>query len=276
MTFSIVTPSFNSLEWLKLCIASVQDQSVPHEHLIQDPGSSDGTIQWLQKIPDAGLSVEADSGMYDAINKGLARATGQLLAYLNCDEQYLPGTLARVAQFFREHPSVEVLFADAVIVNAEGKFMAYRKAILPLQAHTWLGSSLSILTCATFFRRSIVEKGLLFDPTFRSVGDAEWVLRLLKANVRMALFREYTSVFTETGTNLSLNPKAAAELAAFRDRAPIWMRAIRPVIEAHHRFRRFFHGAYRQGPFNYSIFTRESPTVRTTFAVQEPTFRWRR
>ena len=94
---SIITPSFRSSAWLKLCLASVADQQVELEHIVQDAGSDDGTLDWLPQDRRARVFVEKDQGMYDAINRGLRRASGDILAYLNCDEQYLPGALPRPA-----------------------------------------------------------------------------------------------------------------------------------------------------------------------------------
>src|ERR1700731_1356139 len=108
---SIITPSFRASKWLKLCIASVADQKgVAFEHIVQDSCSDDGTQQWLSNDPRVTAFIEKDNGMYDAINRGLRRASGEICAYLNCDEQYLPGTLAKVAKFFDTHPKLDVLF----------------------------------------------------------------------------------------------------------------------------------------------------------------------
>src|SRR5882724_5931627 len=103
MQFSIITPSFRNSEWLKLCIPSVADQAVELEHIVQDAGSDDGTLDWLTKDARVKAFVEEDKGMYDAVNRGLRRAQGQILAYINCDEQYLPGALRTVWDFFEAH-----------------------------------------------------------------------------------------------------------------------------------------------------------------------------
>src|SRR5688572_7753502 len=100
MRFSIVTPSFRGARWLQLCIASVADQDVDHEHIVQDSCSDDGTQDWLPRDGRVKAYIEKDKGMYDAVNRGLRRATGDILAYINCDEQYLPNALSQVAQFF--------------------------------------------------------------------------------------------------------------------------------------------------------------------------------
>ena len=96
------------------------------------------------------LIVERDAGMYDAINKGLRRANGEISAYLNCDEQYLPGALSKVVNFFEAHAEVDVLFADVILTNQEGQPISYRRTVLPKLGHTRL-AHLNTLSCATFF-----------------------------------------------------------------------------------------------------------------------------
>ena len=104
MKLSIITPSFRNSQWLKLCVASIADQQgVDAEHIVQDAGSDDGTLDWLTHDPRVQAYVEKDKGMYDAINRGLRRACGEILAYLNCDEQYLPGTLKKVSDAAKKH-----------------------------------------------------------------------------------------------------------------------------------------------------------------------------
>jgi glycosyltransferase involved in cell wall biosynthesis len=275
MKFSIITPSFRNSEWLKLCVASVADQGVEHEHIVQDAGSDDGTLDWLPSDPRVSAVVEKDDGMYDAINRGLRRAGGELLAYLNCDEQYLPGTLAAVERYFAGHPQVEVVFADAVAVNTECEYLWHRKMLRPLLWHTWT-CPLSTLTCATFFRRSVIDqRRIFFDTRWRMVGDSDWVLRLIQQRVRMAVLRRFTSVFTHTGANLSLAPKARLEAEEFHRAAPGLVRAARPLVLAHHRVRRLLGGIYSQAPFDFALFTPGNPAARITRHVSRPTFRWK-
>ena len=92
--FSVITPSFRMLNWLKLCAASVADQhGVTFEHIVQDGGTGAELDEWARTQPSLRCFQERDQGMYDAINRGIKRATGDIFAYLNCDEQYLPGAL---------------------------------------------------------------------------------------------------------------------------------------------------------------------------------------
>jgi glycosyltransferase involved in cell wall biosynthesis len=272
--FTVVTPSFRSGRWLPLCIASVADQTgVSHEHIVQDSCSDDGTQEWLTKDSRVRAFIEKDQGMYDAINRGLERASGEFLAYLNCDEQYLPGTLQAVTGFFDQHPEVDVVFADIVIVNDKGEYLCHRKVQTPLKFHTWT-CTLSTLSCAMFFRRRIFfEKGFKFRPDWRDAGDGDWVLRLLKAGIKMEVIHRFTSAFAFLGTNMSAGPNSRKENALLRESAPKWVQALRPAIKWHHRMRRLLGGMYRQDPFDYAIFTQDSPQQRKVFHVNNPTFR---
>src|SRR5438874_13803108 len=130
---SIITPSFRQPDWLRLCARSVADQEdVQYEHIVQE-GSDDPSVEsCVSQFPKLRFYREPDSGMYDAINRGLAKARGDICAYLNCDEQLLPNVLARVAGFFHKHPDVEVVFGDSILIDKNGNPLSYRRTVLPL------------------------------------------------------------------------------------------------------------------------------------------------
>lgn len=273
MRVSIITPSFRQSDWLKLCIASVADQGVDAEHIIQDAGSEDGTLAWLPQDRRVRAFVEKDSGMYDAVNRGLRRSTGDVLAWLNCDEQYLPGALASVLQFFEAHPRMDVVFGDIIFVDGQGAYAGHRKVQSPLLYHTWT-CHLSTLSCATFFRRRVVfDYGELFDPRLRAGGDGEWMVRLLRRGVRMVALGHFTSVFTLTGSNLGQEADAWRENRELRQTAPLWARLARPIIIGHHRLRRLVGGMYSQTAFHFSLYTQTSPARRELREVREPIIR---
>jgi glycosyltransferase involved in cell wall biosynthesis len=248
----------------------VADQGVEVEHIVQDAQSDDGTLDWLPNDPRVRAFVEEDAGMYDAINRGLHRASGDILAYLNCDEQYLMGALASVGSFFRQHPQVDVVFGDVIMVNPQGGYLYHRKVQAPLLYHTWT-RNLSTLSCAMFFRRRILsELGEFFDPQLRAGGDGEWMVRLLRRGVRMGTLGRFTSVFTQTGANLSAGSDAHREALALRRTAPLWARAGMPLIVLHHRLRRLLGGMYLQEPFLYQVYTRDSLDQRVSYQVNRP------
>jgi glycosyltransferase involved in cell wall biosynthesis len=277
MKFSIITPSFRSSRWLRLCIASVADQGVEVEHIVQDSCSDDGTQEWLPHDRRVQAFIEKDQGMYDAVNRGLRRSSGELLAYLNCDEQYLPGALASVERFFQAHPHVEVAFAHALVVDPAGRYLCHRKSVLPTLRHSQVSGNLAILTCATFFRRRLIQdRQLYFDTRYRDLGDAHWVQSLIEQRVPMGVLPEFTSAFTDTGENMNLKPNARREFKEMVDAAPAWARALKPLIVLGYRWRKFLAGQYHQKPFDYAIYTTESLDKRVVFNVPKPTGIWQR
>ena len=274
---SIVTPSFRGGRWLPLCIASVADQPVGSEHIVQDANSDDGTLEWLTRDARVRAFVEPDRGMYDAVNRGYRRASAGLLAYLNCDEQYLPDALPRVVAFFQNHPEVDILFGDCLVVDAQGNYLCERRSLTPRLLHTWTASNLAFLTAATFLRRRVLDAHQLwFNADYRDAGDQDWALRLVRAGIKTAVLPEFTSVFTETGTNMNLGENASRERRAFHASAPFWARWLAPLALGHHRLRRWRAGHYHCAPHDYAIYTPASPHARKLFHVANPTFRWRR
>ncbi|MBI1841156.1 MAG: glycosyltransferase [Verrucomicrobia bacterium] len=274
---SVVTPSFRQLGWLKLCAASVADQSgADFEHIVQDAGSGPELEAWAATRPSLRLVAEKDRGMYDAINRGLAKSRGEICAYLNCDEQYLPGALSRVDALFDAHPEVDIFFANAHVVDPLGGYICTRHALIPQTAHTMVSNNLAILTCGTFFRRRLLEeRQLYFDTAWRNVGDAVWALSLIRKKVRMGLCGFATSTFTDTGENMNLNAEGHAERRKLFQLAPSWARWLSPLVVAHFRCRKFLKGHYRGEPVRYEIYTTTSPDRRVRFDVARGTARWK-
>jgi hypothetical protein len=317
MRFTIVTPSYGQLDWLELCIASVADQQGVEfvEHIVQDAGTpgieefarwmgagfyQDGKkvfsaqcTSWSPRRPvssnlgslDGHLSEgysltiysEKDAGMYDAINKGLRRSTGDICAYLNCDEQYLPGTLGWVADYFSVAPEIKVLFGAAIVTRADGSYVCDRRVMVPTRWHTMVSGNLSIFTSSTFFRRTaVVDQGLLFDPQWRVCGDAVWALRFLDAGLRMSATHKPLSVFAETGVNMSAlsNSRAAEENRRLLLLAPMVARFFKPTLLLAYRMRRWWCGAYALVPHEYAVYTTKKADRRQRFDVDRPSFRW--
>ncbi|MFZ1074333.1 MAG: glycosyltransferase [Verrucomicrobiia bacterium] len=274
MKFSIVTPSFRNSQWLKLCIASVADrQGVEYEHIVQDSCSDDGTQDWLPHDKRVKAFIEKDSGMYDAVNRGYRRATGDILAYLNCDEQYLPGALGVVRDFFERHPQIEVALAGTIVTDGDGKYLCHRHSMVPHPQHVWV--RFPVLTSSVFIRRRVIhERGIFFDTRWRDLGDFHWVLALMKNRVPMKVLDHFTSVFADTGENMNLKPNAIREKAGTDAMTPRWVRMLKPAWVLHHRLRRLAAGHFSLKPMNYEIYTRQSPERRVRFNVAKPTAVW--
>ncbi|HEX3626758.1 MAG TPA: glycosyltransferase [Verrucomicrobiae bacterium] len=274
MKFSIVTPSFRNSDWLKLCIASVADQQgVEAEHIVQDSCSDDATRDWLSGDNRVKAFIEKDAGMYDAVNRGYRRATGDILAYLNCDEQYLPGALKTVHEFFEANPRVEVALAHSLIVDGLGNYMCHRHLMVPHPWHIWF--RFRVLTSSVFIRRSVIhERGIFFDTRWRDLGDFHWTRALMQQNIPMAVCDSIVATFTDTGENMNLRPNAIREKEETIAMAPGWVRLMRPLLIAHHRARRLAAGHFKLQPMSYEIYTRQSPGKRVRFDVAKPTSVW--
>ena len=272
--FSIVTPSFRNSAWLKLCIASVADQAgVELEHIVQDSCSDDGTQDWLPHDPRVKAFIEKDAGMYDAVNRGYRRATGDILAYLNCDEQYLPGALAAVQKFFEEHPQVEVALAGSIITDGDGRYICHRPLLPPHPRHIWY--RFPFLTSSVFIRRKVItERQLFFDPRWRDLGDFHWALSLLENHVPTAVCDTFTSTFADTGENMNMKPNALREKAETEKMIPMGLRPFKLFWILSHRLRRYRAGHFNLGPTSYEIYTKQSPDRRVEFYVAKPTAVW--
>ena len=274
---SIITPSYNMLEYLKLCAASVADQQgVECEHIIVDGMSTDGTAAWLSSQSGIRYISEPDNGMYDAINKGLKSAKGDILAYLNCDEQYLPGILSFVKDYFNNHPDVDVLFGDFLAVNPDGSLVSYRKAFQPRRLYIE-ATHLYVFTCTMFFRRKIIDNNIYFDTIYKSISDSIFTAELLKRGYKAKHLKKYLAVFIMTGNNDFLTKKAVDEQRKYISQN----RLILPKL-LHHPINFFriaekvIHGCYYQKfPLKYSIYLNSYTNNRKEITAVKGTPFWR-
>ncbi len=261
------------LPYLKRCAASVGDQGVNVEHVIMDGGSSDGTPGWLVGNPHVKGFSEKDNGMYHALNKAIGRSTAEIVGHLNCDEQYLPGTLQRVLNFFKSNPDVDFIAGDFLIVDKDGGFLAYRKSFHPRWPY-FFSNYLYTNTCTLFYRRKIFEQ-LKFDESFRSIADVIFLYDVIQSGFKGAHVPGYSAAFTYSGANLSLSPVSEIEKKRHGGSLPLWFRILKPVFFLLFYLEKLIHGNYSQGVLEYELFTGDSPQARKVFRVPRPTFRIR-
>ena len=188
MKFSIVTPNFNGARFLEATLASVAAQRTPDvavEHWIVDGGSSDGSMEIIRRYlgPDTFLIAERDHGPADAINKGLRRVSGDLVAWLNADDLYEPGALARAAAMFAAHPDAALAFGRCRIVDEGGaeirnSITRLKELFFPLSSRFTIQCLNYISQPAMFFRRSALERAGLLNDQLTAAWDYEFVLRL--------------------------------------------------------------------------------------------------
>jgi len=264
MLFSIATPVFNGLPWIACCAASVRDQAtneISVEHLVHDGGSTDGTVEWLKSSKGIQWESAPDEGMYDAVNRCWRQARGEICAYLNADEQYLPGALAKVQSYFLKNPCVDIIFGDAVLADQQCHPFSYRRMVRPNAIHTRV-VHLGVMSCSMFFRRHLLDEGFYFDPTWRAIGDAEWLYRLLQRPVHIGMLREPLAAFVHTGANLGSNSAALAEAAKWRSSAPLWCRLFAPAFKVAHYLQKALAGAYHKRRMDVALYTPSNPQER--------------
>lgn len=294
INLTIITPVLKQLVNLMHCVASVRDQisaGMHVRHHVQDGGSADGTVEWLREyaaqvdMPGYSFSwaSERDAGMYDALNRGVERFLNEdsssdapsIVAWLNCDEQYLSGAVARVAEAFRRNPEAGLICGDTLNLGPDGELICYRKNP-PLRSVYVKADHLYTLSCATFFRREIFECGLRFDTQWKAVSDTDFILRVLAAGFRVHMLKDYISAFFMTGSNLSQEEVGRNELVAFRRAQPWFIRLMRFPINLFRRLEKLLRGGFFQHfPLEYSIYLPGRSGERVRMIAQRGSFRFR-
>lgn len=174
---SIITPVFNGQRYLEQTIQSVLGQTYDNiEYIIIDGGSTDGTLEIIKKY-DSRLDYwesKNDSGMYEAINKGLKFTSGDILAYLNSDDLYYPETVGIVVDYFQKHSDTELVYGNCDFIGPHGEFLYnYCYPKYKWQSYVCCNSS-SLAQPTTFWRRSIHQKIGYFDILFKYTGDFDF------------------------------------------------------------------------------------------------------
>lgn len=180
MLFSVVTPAFNSGDFIAETLDSVSALRVPHEHWVIDGGSTDGTLALLEARDDPALRwvSEPDRGQTHAVNKGLERATGDVCAWLNADDTYVVEAVDRAVELLAARPDVDILFGGVHFTDAEGRTRrVYNPGAYSWTRYLFLGDY--IPTPTFFFRRSLLDESGLLDERWVDAADYDFYLRLL-------------------------------------------------------------------------------------------------
>jgi glycosyltransferase involved in cell wall biosynthesis len=200
---SIITPTLNQGEFIEKTIRSVLDQGYENlEYLIVDGGSTDSTLETIRRYEDriSWWVSEPDEGQTDALNKGLARATGDLVAYINSDDYYLPGAFETAIEAF-EQSDADWVAGAARYVDEHGNLTEVWRPSQPTTyestikgRHWWMLAPWSVPQPSAFWRRELQEEVGDFRRDMHYVFDSEYFLRFVYAGHMPALTDEELSV----------------------------------------------------------------------------------
>lgn len=201
---SVITPTLNAAKWLPTCLESVQSQDYPElEHIVVDGGSIDATCDLARSAPGVLLLERPGANQSRAINEGFRIAHGDVLSWLNADDQYTPGALRLVSEHFSGRPGLDALYGDCNAIDLSGS-LVWSERPGPYDFNRLLRGGNYIAQPAVFFRgRLLLEIGYL-DETFECGMDYELWLRLQGRTVEyvpyvLALFRWHAGSKTAGG-----------------------------------------------------------------------------
>jgi glycosyltransferase involved in cell wall biosynthesis len=180
LKISIVTPTFNSIRTLRETVQSVVRQDYKNwEHIVIDGGSTDGTVDLLRSYPHLKWVSEKDQGHYHAMNKGIERASGEIVAILNADDCYREGALRKAASGFANHAEWDGLFCDVVYVDSEAKEIFRRAEACYDYDVLRFGNHCYVIHPTLFVRRELYERlGTYRYDKFLNCCDVDFILRL--------------------------------------------------------------------------------------------------
>lgn len=183
---TVVTPSFNQGEYIERTICSVLSQEYPNlEYIICDGGSTDNTVDVIRKYEDriAWWCSEKDNGQSDAINKGMKRATGDIVCWINSDDMLLPGTLNAVAKFYEKYPDTDFANGCTLEIDKEDHIINFTNIVM--SKYFFEHGSYNISQPGMFWKRDVFDKIGYLDESFHAKMDVEWLIRVYEAGLKV-------------------------------------------------------------------------------------------
>ena len=263
---SIITPVLNREGMIGHCLTSVAKQTYPRvEHIVVDGGSTDGTLDVLRSFershPIRWISGP-DDGMYEAINKGLNLASGDVLAYLNSDDLYFPWSLEVAARSLSQ--GGDVVYGDLAVIRERGAGRRFFIQYYPSFDRTHFTYEAALGQPSVFWTRSVIDRIGLFDASYELIGDCEYWLRAARSGLTLRHINEVLAVQVEHGDTLrtrfperlerewrTLRSSYAAWAGPPR---PPWKRALAAAVSWRANQLRFIAAAQRAEPKRWSMF----------------------
>lgn len=205
-SISVVTPCLNAAGTIEEALESVRAQGYPRlEHLVVDGGSTDGTLEILERAEGVRYVSEPDGGRVDAVNKGVAMTGGDVIAWLNADDRYYPGALRAVGEAFAANPGAMWATGYCDIIDADGNEIrsgvtAYKNALLRHWSFPLYLTQNFVSDPATFVRREALDEAGPLDPRYRISHDYDIWLRVGRRHRPVVLRRTLSSFRMMEGT----------------------------------------------------------------------------
>ncbi len=229
LRFSIITPTFNRRDMLVEALDSASRQDWPEiEHIVVDGGSTDGTLEFIARRPDLRLIEGPDKGVYDALNKGIATATGDIVCFLNSDDVFEPGALKGAAESFADGATCESVCGGARLVAGGETIESYDRdedKRLTSARTALLGAS---IINARFFRKAALDRVGPFSLNYGIVSDRDFLMRAITLGLRTKPISTLVYTYRRHHASLSFSGEAARRPVIWQELlwlARYWARA---------------------------------------------------
>lgn len=216
---SIVTISYNQAQYLERCILSILNQTYfPVEYIVVDGGSTDGSVEILEKYRHrlTSLIIEKDEGPADALNKGFRAARGGILGFLNSDDELLPFAVADAVKALEAQPEVDVISGNALLVDAESRLLRRLYSDHFTMARAAAGAAY-LMQPSTFFRRDAFERAGGFNRDNRSFWDGELWFDIARTGGRFGRMDGFLSLYRLHDASMTGSAEISMKLRQHND-----------------------------------------------------------
>lgn len=273
---SIIVPSYNQGQFIADTIASILSQGIDDiEILVMDGGSTDQTVSILRNYGDRIHWIsECDKGQSDAINKGMSRVHGGILAYLNSDDRYAQGALRLVLDAFQRNPSADIVYGDINYIDSQGSLIRSGKTI-DFDYNIFRYDYDFICQPASFWRRSVIERIGMMDLGLRYHMDYDFFMRAAAAGCRFYHLRQPLADFRFHGESKTVNGSQSDRERFWSDREKIVMphrvqlsspdatRLLHKLLRAVFRGRLIWQNFIQNGTFNLTSARKSAERVQS-------------
>jgi len=216
-TLSVITVVYNNVQHIERTLQSVLNQTYADiEYIVIDGASTDGTLDIIERYKNqiTKLISEPDTGIYDAMNKGLTLATGDYVLFMNSgDELYSPQT---VAQVFAAADNADIYYGETEMINDKGESLGQRRHKAPAQ-FTWRSFKygMSVSHQAIYIKRELIDR---YDPQYQLSADIDWIIRAAQKAENIVNVNQYVAKYLVGGMSKAKHRQSLQERFAIMKR----------------------------------------------------------